>query len=115
MARNDRPRFSGNYSKGSPIIHCTDTSEEYISRVADELITKDGKEGEIIRVLETGGYPILITHWQSLASNGLFTGVKVLREVAKRIEDNLSDRVEWMSVEEIMEMVIADKESYPKR
>lgn len=47
-------------------IHCTDTSEEYISKVADELITKDGKEGEIIRVLETGGYPILVTHWQSL-------------------------------------------------
>ena len=96
-------------------IHTTDTSEEYISKVADELITKDGKEGEIIRVLETGGYPILITHWQSLASNGLFTGVKVLREVAKRIKDNISDRVEWMNVEEIMEMVIADKESYPKR
>lgn len=96
-------------------IHCTNTSEEYISRVADELITKDGKDGEIIKVLETGGYPILVTHWQSLASNGLYTGVKVLREVAKRINDKLSDRVEWMTAEEIMELVISNKENFPKR
>ena len=96
-------------------IHTTDTSDEFISKVADELITADGKEGEIIRVLETGGYPILITHWQSLASNGLYTGLRAFREVAKRITEHLSDKVEWMSFEEIMEMVLSDKENYPKR
>ena len=33
----------------------TETSDEYVSRVADRLITKDGKDGEIVRVVETGG------------------------------------------------------------
>ena len=35
-------------------------------------------------------------------------------EVARRINEHLSDKVEWMSFREIMELVLADKESYPK-
>ena len=95
-------------------INTTDESEEYISKIADELITLDGKSGEIIKVLETGGYPILITHWQSLMSNGLGTGIRALDEVARRINLLLSDKVEWMSFEEIMNIVLADKQSFPK-
>ena len=90
------------------------TDDEYILEVADKLITADGKDGQIVRVLETGGYPIMVTHWQSLMSNGLRTGLRVMDEVARRINENLSDRVEWMSFEEITDMVLADKEAYPK-
>lgn len=95
-------------------ISCADTSEAYVSRVADELITADGKEGEIVRVLESGGYPIPVTHWQSLMSNGLGTGLRVLDEVARRVNETLSDRVEWKTFGEIMDMVVADKGMYPK-
>ena len=90
------------------------TDSEYISQVADNLITEDGKEGEIIRVLSTGGYPILITHWQSLMSNGLGTGLKIMDEVGRRVKMHLSDKVEWMSFEQITDMVVADKKAYPK-
>ena len=96
-------------------IDTTDTSDDFVSSRADKLITKDGKDGEIIRVLESGGYPILVTHWQSLMSNGLGTGIRVLEEIAKRVNSNLSDRVEWKSFEEIMYAVLNDKENYPKR
>lgn len=95
-------------------IACDSSDEEYVLRVADEWITADGKAGEILRVLNTDGFPILVTHWQSLMSNGLGTGLRVLEEVARRIETHLSDRVVWMSFAEIMEMVIADKAAYPK-
>lgn len=91
-----------------------DTSDEYISMIADWTITKDGKGGQIIDVLESGGYPILSTHWQGLYSNGLYTGLRALDEIARRINEHLSDRVEWKSAKEIMEMVVADKENYPK-
>ena len=96
-------------------IESPDTSDEYVSAVTDELITADGKHGQIIDVINTGGYPIIITHWQSLASNGLFTGLRVLDEMARRINTHLSDKVEWMKVSKIMDLVIADKKSYPKR
>ena len=102
------------YDKMWQTISSTDTSDEYVSRVADELITEDGKGGEIVRVLETGGYPIPVTHWQSLMSNGLATGIRVLDEVAGRVNRLLSDRVEWMSFEEIMRLVVADKAAYPR-
>ena len=91
----------------------TDTSPEYISSVADEIITADGSTGEMIEVMKNGGWPILIAHWQSLFSNGLGTGLKVLDEAAGRIEKCLSDRVQWMSAEEIMRLVLEDPARYP--
>ena len=90
------------------------TDDEFLTSLADRLISEDGKSGEIIRVLETGGYPILVTHWQSLMSNGSGAGLKVLDKVAERINKHLYDTVSWMKFEDIMDMVIADKKAYPK-
>lgn len=90
------------------------TDEAYISAVADELITADGAEGAILRVLRTGGYPILLTHWQSLMSNGLGTGLRVLAEVGKRVRTHLSDHVEWQSFEQMMPHILANPADYPK-
>ena len=39
--------------------------------------------------------------------------LKVLDEVAGRIEKCLSDRVQWMSAEEIMRLVLEDPARYP--
>jgi len=94
-------------------IDTTDTSDAYVSQRADLLITADGKDGAILRVLETGGYPILLTHWQSLISNGLGTGMRILDTVCSRIRQHLADRVEWMSFSQIMGLVAADKANYP--
>ncbi len=83
--------------------------------LADELITVDGRDGEIIHVLETGVYPIFITHWQSLFSNGLRTGLRALDEVGRRVQATLSDRVEWMSFEQLLQLVMQNKPFHPKR
>ncbi|MBR5515854.1 MAG: hypothetical protein IKU52_06600 [Clostridia bacterium] len=95
-------------------IDTTDSSQEFISSVADRYITANGKGGDIVKVLETGGYPLFITHWQSLISNGLCTGMKVLELIAQRIEKHLSNRVEWYSYEDIMNLVLSNKDNYPK-
>ena len=94
-------------------INCPDTSDEYVSRAADEILTEDGKSGEFVRVLESGGYPILLMHWQGLMSNGLGTGLRILDEVARRINLHYSDKVEWMSFEEIMRLVVDNPAEYP--
>ena len=91
-----------------------ESSDEYVSKIADLLISNDGKSGQIIDVINTNGYPILVTHWQSLMSNGLGTGIRVLDEVARRVNEHLYDKVQWMSFEEIMKLVVANKENYPK-
>ena len=94
-------------------IDTTEQSDAYVQSVADLLITPDGHGGEIPQMLSIGGFPILVTHWQSLMSNGLYTGLRVLDEVGRRVNTLLSDRVEWMRFEEIMRMVASNPEEYP--
>ena len=89
-----------------------ETGDELIRKIADSYITEDGKGGDIIKELELRAYPILCTHWQSLCSNGNLTGIRALREVAKRINEHILDRVEWVSFEELLDRVIADKDSF---
>jgi hypothetical protein len=91
-----------------------DDSDAHLLSIADKFLTEDGKEGEILRVLDTGGWPILCCHWQSLFSNGTEAGLKILEIVASRINRHLSHRVQWMSFEEIMSLVLANKQMYPK-
>lgn len=88
--------------------------DEAILACADEYITEDGKGGEIIRVLESGGWPIMIAHWQSMCSNGSYAGLRAIDIVGQRVKKHLSDKVEWMSFGEIMDIVLADKAAYPK-
>lgn len=97
-----------------PSIDSSREGEEYSTEIADRLISKDGKSGEIIDVLESGGWPVLLSHWQSLMSNGRLTGLRALEKIAGRIEEHLSDRVEWKSCEEIMNIVAADRAAFPK-
>lgn len=87
-------------------IDCPRTDEDFINSIADKYLTKDGQDGGIIRVLKAGGWPLLCTHWQSLFSNGLETGLKVLNEVGERVNKHLSDQVEWKSCMEITQMVV---------
>ena len=93
-------------------IHTTENDEEYINSVADLYITADGKSGKIIEALENESYPIMLTHWQSLASNGLYTGLKILDKVAQRVNDNLSDKVQWTKAEDLMNYVVNNREKF---
>ncbi|MBO4982759.1 MAG: hypothetical protein J6D23_01760 [Clostridia bacterium] len=91
------------------IWECTEfdkTDDEFINWRADLYITKDGKGGQIIDVINNGGIPVLLTHWSSLFSNGRQTGLKVLELVAKRIKETLSETVEFVSFDTLMEMTI---------
>ncbi len=57
-------------------------------------------------VLDTGGFPILTTHWQSLFSNGLGTGLRILDTVAARVNRHLCGRVQWTDYTALMQMTI---------
>jgi hypothetical protein len=83
-------------------IDCPRTDDEYVMKIADEYITEDGLGGSIPKELELNSYPMLCMHWQSLCSNGLMTGLKVLDEVLRRVNVHLYDRVVWRSLEELM-------------
>ncbi|MCZ6681305.1 MAG: hypothetical protein O7E52_29145 [Candidatus Poribacteria bacterium] len=78
---------------------------EFVDGIADKIITKDGSRGKVREVLDAGGWPILLTHWQSLFSNGLETGLAVLDEVGKRINKVLAEAVEWKTCSELSRLI----------
>jgi len=76
----------------------------YVGEIADELLSADGRTGQIRRVLDAGGWPVILTHWQSLFSNGLRTGLAALEEVGRRVRACLSSECSWMNASQIAEL-----------
>jgi hypothetical protein len=82
------------------------TDAEWVDGMADELLGRDGRSGQIRDVLDLGGWPVILTHWQSLYSNGLMTGLAALRETGRRIGALLSAEVRWTSFTELMDATL---------
>ena len=89
-------------------INSPRTDSTYIESVADLLLTADGKSGAIRSVLDAGGWPVLMTHWQSFFSNGLETGLAVLDVLGERVSATLAQDVEWTSCSELARRTVAD-------
>lgn len=86
-------------------IDKNDSSPEYAASIADSYIGEDGS-GEIAEAIENGSWVVLLTHWQSLYSNGGRTGLNALRLTVQRINRLLGDTVEWKTCSEITNMVL---------
>jgi hypothetical protein len=82
------------------------SDDAYINSIADKYISEDGKSGSILSELAIGSWPIILTHWQSLFSNGHETGLKILKKVGERVQRHLHERVEWKTCLEMCEMVV---------
>lgn len=76
--------------------------------LADRVLTEDGRGGQVRRVLHAGGWPVILTHWQSLFSHGVESGLAVLDEVGRRIHSNLSGEVEWLNCSQIARRTVAE-------
>lgn len=83
------------------------TDAGFVSEVTDRLLTADGTGGQIRRVLDAGGWPVILTHWQSLFSNGLESGLAVLDELGRRVETVLSQEVRWLNFSEIADLTVS--------
>ena len=87
-------------------IDTTESSDDFVSTIADYYVTADGTDGELGKQLKVGTWPVLKTHWQSLYSNGLWTGLRVLDEVGKRINKFFGERVVWSDFTELMNLAL---------
>lgn len=92
------------------LAHFADVIQRWGIRLADCYLSRNGRTGAIRESLDAGGWPILVTHWQSLFSNGLETGLAVLDEVGQRVQEQLCDEVIWCSASEVMERTIKTEE-----
>jgi hypothetical protein len=77
------------------------TDRAFIEEITDKMLTADGRGGKIRAVLDAGGWPILLTHWQSLFSAGTETGLAVLDELGRRVRAALGNEVHWQTCMEL--------------
>lgn len=84
------------------------TDRAFVEAVVDHMLTADGRGGAIRRVLDAGGWPVIMTHWQSLFSNGLETGLAALDLLGERVATALAGEVAWASCGELAERTMRE-------
>jgi hypothetical protein len=89
-------------------LHNSRDDDAYAAQIADHYLTDDGHDGEILRVLDAGGWPTIVTHWQCLYGNGSKVGLRALDLLGERINRLLSDRVHWTSCLAAAERTVAE-------
>jgi len=82
-----------------------ETSDEYVSSIADRWVSEDGRSGRLAELFHAGTPVVFHTHWQSLYSNGRRTGLRVLDEVGRRIASAWGADAEWTKCSDLAEQV----------
>lgn len=77
------------------------------AQLADRYLTTDAASGRLPILLAGGGPIVLVTHWQSLYSNGSRLGLQTYQEVVDRIQSHWGERVLWSKLSEIANRFLA--------
>jgi hypothetical protein len=67
----------------------------------DRLISPDGKTGRIHQLIDTGFPVVIVTHWQSLFTQGTELGLEGLVVLADRIQKVFGSGFEWVKCSEL--------------
>jgi hypothetical protein len=73
---------------------------QFIQNNIDHLLSADGRTGRIRELIESNHPVILLTHWQSLYTQGTGLGLEGLTALAERIQKVFGNNVEWISCSE---------------
>lgn len=95
------PNNSSDAFWGSQNPASFDQAVDNVREGIDKLLTADGKSGTLRDLYEAGEPLVMITHWQSLYSDGRNIGLDGFEELLQRIQKTFKDNVEWMSFEEL--------------
>jgi len=73
---------------------------QFIQNNIDKMLSADGRTGRIREMIEADAPVILLTHWQSLYTQGTALGLEGLAALAERIQKVFGSNVEWISCSE---------------
>jgi hypothetical protein len=74
---------------------------QFIQEGIDRLVSADGRTGRIRELIESGYPVVLLTHWQSLYTQGTGLGLEGLSTLAERIRKVFGNSLEWVSCSEM--------------
>jgi hypothetical protein len=75
----------------------------------DRLISPDGKTGRIRQLIDTGFPVVIVTHWQSLFTQGTELGLQGLTALAERISKVYGSEMEWVKCSEMARRYVASQ------
>ena len=79
------------------------------AQIADLYLTEDGAGGRLVDLMKGQSPIVLITHWQSLYSNGTRLGLATYREVLKRINALWASQTEWSKISQLTERYLVGR------
>ncbi len=74
---------------------------QFIKDNIDKVLSADGRTGRIRQVIDSGYPVILLTHWQSLYTQGTGLGLEGLSALAERIQKVFGNSIEWVDITEM--------------
>jgi hypothetical protein len=74
---------------------------QFIRNGIDRLASADGRTGRIRQLIDSGHPVVLVTHWQSLYTQGTGLGLEGLCALAKRIRNAFGNSLEWVTCSEL--------------
>lgn len=79
---------------------CAEARQNALRNI-DSLISEDGRTGKLRELFEEGSPLIMISHWQSLYSDGRGIGIEGFEYLMERVNRIFGKDTEWMTFEEI--------------
>jgi hypothetical protein len=67
----------------------------------DRLVSIDGRTGRIRQLIESGNPVVIVTHWQSLYTQGTALGLEGFSSLAERIQKVFGSSLEWVTCSEL--------------
>ncbi|MDB5060053.1 MAG: hypothetical protein JWO59_3525 [Chloroflexi bacterium] len=67
----------------------------------DALISADGQSGRLVETLRNGGSSAFHSHWQTMFSQGTYSGMNALELVAQRLETYFGPRIAWTGCDDL--------------
>ena len=74
---------------------------QFINDNIDKVLSADGRTGRIRQLIDSGYPVILLTHWQSLYTQGTGLGLEGLTALAERIQKVFGNNIEWVTMTEM--------------
>jgi len=74
---------------------------QHINAGINRLVSEDGRTGRIRQLIESGHPVVLVTHWQSLYTQGTGLGLEGLCALVERIQKVFGDQLEWVTCSEL--------------
>ena len=84
-----------------------DERQKFIRSNIDRVVSADGRTGRIRQLIDSGHPLTLLTHWQSLYTQGTGLGLEGLNALMERIQKVFGNSLEWVTCSEMARRYVA--------